>query len=198
MLDNVTPGEHAYTAVARDSGRRGSSASAPRSVTSPGRRSRPRRPPPTPDAHADADADRHAGGAAAAAGHGPEVNVEIKSGKVLIKLRGTNRFVELDRGRADPGRHDRRHDQGPRDAELGGAGGKVETADFYDGIFKVTQTTGAKPVTVLTLVETLAARRRAARARGGQEEDAQALGQRQGLFRTGASTARRPSAAPPG
>ena len=37
-----------------------------------------------------------------------------------------------------------------------GAGGKLDSGVFSDGLFKVTQTRGAKPVTELTLVEPLA------------------------------------------
>ena len=37
-----------------------------------------------------------------------------------------------------------------------GAGGEIQTGVFSDGLFKVTQTTGTKPVTELTLVEKLA------------------------------------------
>ncbi len=33
--------------------------------------------------------------------------------------------------------------------------GHEKTADFYDGLFKLTQTKGKKPITVLTLVEKL-------------------------------------------
>ena len=55
------------------------------------------------------------------------------------------------------------------------AGGKPETAKFYDGMFKVTQ---SGDLTTLTLNEPLAPCRAARSAtRGGQEtQDAQALG----------------------
>ena len=45
-----------------------------------------------------------------------------------------------------------------------GKDGKIETGVFSDGLFRVTQTTGKRPVTELTLVEPLAACPRPGRA----------------------------------
>ena len=57
------------------------------------------------------------------------------------------------------------------------AGG--QPADFYDGIFKIGQGKGAKPLTTLTLVEKLSCPKAGQRDRGGQEEEAAAVGRRQ-------------------
>ena len=56
------------------------------------------------------------------------------------------------------------------------AGGADGDADFYDGIFKLSQTKGAKPITVLTLVEKLSCRRRQGERGGQEEEEAAAVG----------------------
>ena len=82
---------------------------------------------------------------------GKTVNALPARGTVKIRLPGTNRFVELDEGRQIPvgtvvdtlkGR-----------VTLVAAGGQQAT--FYEGIFKIGQGKGAKPLTTLTLVEKL-------------------------------------------
>ena len=50
---------------------------------------------------------------------GKTVNAVPVRGTVRIKLPGRKRFRVAGRGRADPGRHDRRHAQGPRDDHRG-------------------------------------------------------------------------------
>ena len=80
-----------------------------------------------------------------------ETVVVEPSGTVKVKLPGTNRFVTLAAGESLPvgtvvdtlkGR-----------VTLTAAGG--QTATFYDGVFRITQGKGARPLTILTLVETL-------------------------------------------
>ena len=80
-----------------------------------------------------------------------ETVVVEPSGTVKVKLPGTNRFVTLAEGESLPvgtivdtlkGR-----------VTLTAAGG--QTATFYDGVFRITQGKGARPLTVLTLVEAL-------------------------------------------
>ncbi len=87
---------------------------------------------------------------------GKTVNAEPTSGTVTIKLKGTNKFVELKEG-----------EQVPVGSVLDTTKGRVTlvaasdksggtaTADFYAGIFKVGQTKGSKPTTTLELVEKL-------------------------------------------
>ena len=73
------------------------------------------------------------------------------------------------------------------------AQGGTDTALFYGGIFKIGQTKGAKPTTVLTLTETAALPdRRQGEHRGQAQEEAPALGRRRA-----ASSARRASTARP-
>ena len=105
---------------------------------------------------------------------GKTVNAFVVRGTVRIK-RG-NKFVVLAAG-----------EQIPVGATLDTTKGRVtivaagdQQADFYDGIFKIGQGKGAKPLTTLTLVEKLRC------PRGGQgehrrqaQEEAQALGRRQ-------------------
>ena len=78
------------------------------------------------------------------------------------------------------------------------AGAPPETAEFYDGIFKVTQSSG---ITTLTLTEALAPLPEAQGQRGAaakKPKTRKLWGDGKGEFRTRASTARRPCAAPSG
>ena len=64
-------------------------------------------------------------------------------------------------------------------------GGKTQTAEFYDGIFKVTQTKGKKPITDLTLVGKLAGCRRGKRTAAAKKRKGRRLwGNGKGRFRT--------------
>ena len=65
-------------------------------------------------------------------------------------------------------------------------GGKTQTAEFYDGIFKVTQTKGKKPITDLTLVGKLAGckKGKASERRGQEAQGPAAVGLGKGRFRT--------------
>ncbi len=91
---------------------------------------------------------------------GKNVNAIPKSGTVRIKLPGKNRkFRRLVEGEQIP--------LGTTIDTLKGRvtlvaaankTGKTATADFYDGIFKVLQTKGAKPITRIVLVEKLSCR----------------------------------------
>jgi CSLREA domain-containing protein len=84
---------------------------------------------------------------------GKNVNALPSSGTVKKKLPGSSVFVPLDEGEQIPlgtivdvrkGR-----------VTIVAAAGDGQTADFYGGIFKLGQTKGASPITVLTLVEKL-------------------------------------------
>jgi hypothetical protein len=81
------------------------------------------------------------------------VNALPESGTIKIKLPGSDKFVELEEGQQIP--------LGTIvDARNGvvtivAAAGNGQTAKFYAGIFKLSQTKGEKPITVLTLVEKL-------------------------------------------
>ena len=77
------------------------------------------------------------------------------------------------------------------------AAGQGGTAKFFDGIFKISQTKGNRPLTTLTLTETLSCpKAKQSAVVGSEEEVAQALGRREGRVPDErASTARRPCAA---
>ena len=84
------------------------------------------------------------------------VNAEPKRGTVRIKLPAKRRFRELKEG-----------DQLPVGTVVDTLKGRVtlfaaankkgatSESDFFDGVFRVGQTKGSKPITVLTLVEKL-------------------------------------------
>ncbi len=87
---------------------------------------------------------------------GKQVNALPKSGTVKIKLPGTNKFVLLDEDTQIPVNTivDTRKGRITLVTAANKNGGTAK-ADFYDGVFKVTQTKGKKPITVLALVEKL-------------------------------------------
>jgi hypothetical protein len=86
---------------------------------------------------------------------GKTVNVKRVSGTVKIKRRGSNQFVALTEAVQIPvgSTIDTRNGR----IKITAAQGKGESsaADFYDGLFKLTQTKGKKPVATLTLTEKL-------------------------------------------
>ena len=112
------------------------------------------------------------------------VNAEVKSGTVRIQLRGTNRFIELEAGRQIPmgSTIDTRNGRVTLTSADGSGG--TQTADFYDGIFRVTQTRGPRPVTVLTLTEQLSCPRGRGSAAQGGVKTRKLVGQRPWRFRT--------------
>jgi hypothetical protein len=81
------------------------------------------------------------------------VNAFPKSGTVKIKLPGTDKFVTLTEGQQIP--LGTTVDTRKGRVTIVAAAGDGQTADFYDGVFKLSQTKGKKPITVLTLVEKL-------------------------------------------
>ena len=114
---------------------------------------------------------------------GKQVNALPKSGTVKIKLPGTNTFVLLDEDTQIPVGTivDTRKGRITLVAAANKSGGTAK-ADFYDGLFKVTQTKGKKPITVLTLVEKLTGCKANGQGVDRQEEgqEAAAVGRRQG------------------
>ena len=82
---------------------------------------------------------------------GKNVNAYVVRGKVRVKLRGKRKFAELEAGQ-----------QIPVGTTVDTTKGRVtivaagdQQADFYDGIFKLGQGKGAKPLTTVKLVEKL-------------------------------------------
>ncbi len=86
---------------------------------------------------------------------GKTVNVKPVSGTVKIKRRGSKHFVKLTAEAHIPvgSSIDTRHGRIAISAAQGK--GKTSSANFYDGLFKLTQTKGSKPVATLTLTEKL-------------------------------------------
>ena len=96
-------------------------------------------------------------------------------GTVLVKIPGARAFEQLDVTKGIPvgSTVDARKGRVTL-TSIPKPGAPPETATFYDGIFKVTQSRG---ITNLTLVEQLArCPKRAARARRPRSQDAQAVG----------------------
>jgi predicted outer membrane repeat protein len=110
---------------------------------------------------------------------GKSVNVE-PTGTVKVKLPGTNRFVTLTEDEQLPvgtivdtlkGR-----------VTLTAAGG--QTATFSEGVFRITQGKGARPLTVLTLVETLSCPAKKASAAAKGKKKRRLWGDGKGRFQT--------------
>jgi hypothetical protein len=113
---------------------------------------------------------------------GKSANALPKSGKVRVKLPGTNKFVVLDEG-----------DQIPVGTTVDVRNGRVTLvaagggrADFYGGIFRLAQTKGAKPLTTLRLVEKLSCKSsgKKASAAAKKKRKRRLWGDGKGRFRT--------------
>ena len=87
---------------------------------------------------------------------GKTVNALPKSGRVRIKLRGSNRFVRLSEGQQVPVGtiFDTRKGHVTLVAAANRQGGTA-TAEFWAGLFRLGQNTKARPTTTLTLTEQL-------------------------------------------
>jgi hypothetical protein len=116
---------------------------------------------------------------------GKSVNAVPKSGTVKIKLPGTNVFVLLEEGQQIPVGTviDATKGRVTLVAASNNSGGTA-TAVFYDGIFKVGQTKGAKPITTLKLVEKLSCGGGNASAAARRKKKRRLWGDGQGRFRT--------------
>ena len=111
---------------------------------------------------------------------GAEVNALPKSGTVKVKVAGTNRFVELEEGRQIPVGSVVDTTKGR--VTIVAAGG--QSADFYDGIFRLSQTDDAKPLTTLTLVEALSCPRAGNATAAAKKKKRRLWGDGNGKFRT--------------
>jgi len=116
---------------------------------------------------------------------GEKVNAVPKSGTVRVKLPGSNKFVELEAGQQVPIGTvlDTRKGRVTLVAASNKSGGTA-TADFYDGVFKVGQTKGAKPITTLKLVEKLSCARGRAGTAAKRKKKRRLWGDGSGKFRT--------------
>ena len=131
------------------------------------------------------------------------VNVigSTRSGTVKVKKPGSKTYITLAPGTPIPVGSSIDTRKGKITITAAQGGGATASAWFYDGLFKLTQTKGAKPLTTLTLTETLSCPSARLGLGGGQEEGqeatvAQAVGRRQGqLPDQGRASAPRPCAA---
>ena len=110
------------------------------------------------------------------------VNALPKKGTVKIKLPGSDEFVELTEGQQIP--LGTIVDTRKGKVTIVAAAGSGQTADFYDGLFKLSQTKGNKPITVLTLVEKLSCAKKNANAAAKKKRKRRLWGDGKGRFRT--------------
>jgi len=83
------------------------------------------------------------------------VNVQPVKGKVTVRVPGGN-TVPLEEAKQIPTGSVVDTREGTVRLFSTGAGGKVQNALFFEGLFKVTQTRGSRPMTILKLTEKLA------------------------------------------
>ena len=116
---------------------------------------------------------------------GQSVNALTKSGTVKVKLPGTNAFVVLGDGQQIPVGTivDARKGRVTLVAASNKSGGTA-TSDFYDGVFKVGQTKGSKPITTLKLVEKLSCPKRGKASVAAKRKKRRLWGDGKGRFRT--------------
>jgi hypothetical protein len=118
---------------------------------------------------------------------GKRFNVSIRRGRVFVKIPPSKKFVELKDARQIPvgATFDTR--KGRVNLQMAGAGGALELAWFYDGVFKVAQSKGAKPRTNLKMVEAIScakARTATAAAKRKKKKSRSLWGEGKGNFRT--------------
>jgi hypothetical protein len=111
---------------------------------------------------------------------GRSVNATPVSGTVRIKERGSNRYVTLQAGDQIPVGSSVDTREGRVTLETAG-GGK---ADFFDGLFRIGQGRGARPLTTLTLTERIDCRRRATASQKRKPRKRKLWGSGTGRFRT--------------
>ena len=113
------------------------------------------------------------------------MNVAPKSGKVLLKRPGAKKFVALTQGAQIPVGTTVDTRDGRITITAAQGKGKTASADFFDGLFKLTQTKGSKPVTTLALTEKLTCpRAKSASAAAKKKKSRKLWGDGSGSFRT--------------
>jgi hypothetical protein len=114
------------------------------------------------------------------------VNVSVRKGRILIKIPPSKKFVELKGALQIPVGATIDARKGRVNLVSTGPGGVTQLAWFYDGIFKIGQTRGAKPVTDLALAEPLAKcpKARKASAAAKKKKTRKLWGEGKGAFRT--------------
>jgi hypothetical protein len=116
---------------------------------------------------------------------GKTVNVALDSGKVKIKRPGSKQFVTLTGAAQIPVGTTVDTREGRIEITAAQGKGKTATADFFDGIFKLSQTKGSKPVTTLTLTEKLTCPKSTRASAAAKKKKSRKLwGEGSGSFRT--------------
>jgi ferric-dicitrate binding protein FerR (iron transport regulator) len=110
-----------------------------------------------------------------------EVNVLPVSGTVKIKRKGTNRYVDLKAGEQIPNGSSVDARKGRVTIVAAQSGTKLERADFYSGLFTVSQT---RRLTTVTLSEQLDCSRKARAAQKKKPKSRKLWGDGKGKFRT--------------
>jgi hypothetical protein len=114
---------------------------------------------------------------------GRSVNATPVEGKVKVKLPGSRKYVDLSQAANLPVGTTVDTRDGKVTIVAAGKGGQ---ADFFDGIFKISQTKGSRPLTTLRLSETLSCPRKgkAASAAARKTKTRKLWGDGKGRFRT--------------
>jgi hypothetical protein len=116
---------------------------------------------------------------------GKSFNALPKTGTVKVRLPGSNRFVDLDEAQQLPVGTviDATKGHVTLVAAADDSGGTA-TAEFWAGIFRLTQTKGATPITVLTLVEKLSCPTAGKAIAAAKKKKRRLWGDGSGKFRT--------------
>ena len=116
---------------------------------------------------------------------GKNVNVEPVSGTVRIRRPGRKRFVTLTGEAQIPVGSTIDTRSGRVSITAAQGSGATATTDFFDGLFKLTQTKGSKPLTTLTLTERLSCPRKGTASAAAKKKKRRKLwGDGSGRFRT--------------
>jgi hypothetical protein len=116
---------------------------------------------------------------------GKTVNVEPVSGTVTIKRRGSKRYVTLTAAAHIPVGSSIDTRRGRIAITAAQGKGRTASADFFDGLFKLTQTKGSKPIATLKLIEKLScAKAKRATTAKKKKKKRHLWGDGKGRFRT--------------
>jgi hypothetical protein len=116
---------------------------------------------------------------------GKSVNVKPVSGKVTIKRPGSKRYVTLTAAAQIPVGSSIDTRRGRITITAAQGGGRTASADFFDGLFKLTQTKGRKPIATLKLTEKLScAKANRATTAAKKKKKRRLWGDGKGRFRT--------------
>jgi FG-GAP-like repeat len=116
---------------------------------------------------------------------GKTVNVKPVSGTVRIKRPGRKRYVTLTAEAQIPVGSSIDTRRGRITITAAQGGGRTASADFFDGLFKLTQTKGRKPIATLKLIEKLScAKAKRATIAAKKKKKRRLWGDGKGRFRT--------------